>query len=106
MGAARRKDRREIDDIRPERLDVVEMRLDSAEIAAEPLVRGLGPAPGRQFVPVARNGPVGRCAAGARRREAIRKDLVHHGLEMPRGTAAIERQHEVVCIRNVMRYDS
>ena len=78
-----REHRRQVEHVRPERAQVVEVRLDAAQVSAEPLERRVRPTPGRQLVPVARNRPLGRDDVETGRREAVGKDLVDDGLEMP-----------------------
>ena len=61
-----------------------------------------GPRPVGSSSQRARNGPLRRVVAGARRRESVRKDLVHDRPEVPCGPAGIEREHEVVRVGNVV----
>src|SRR5262249_62062680 len=77
------EERRQIDDVRAERLDVVEMLLDPGQVAAVPLPRGCWPAPGRELVPAPRLGPAGLRSLRAGAREAIQEDLVDHRREVP-----------------------
>ena len=60
MGAAGWEDRREVDDVRAESLDVVEVGFHAAEVAAEPLVRSLRPPARRRLIPGTRKRDVQR----------------------------------------------
>src|SRR5205085_2971888 len=106
MRAPGRKDRRQVDDVRAEALDVVEVLLDAAEIAAEPLVGRLRAAAGGQLVPAATDRPLRRLDAETARGEAVGKNLVNDGLEVPCRPAGIDRHDEVVRVGNVVVDDA
>ncbi len=106
MRAPGREDRGEVEDVHAQRRQVVEAFLDSAQIAAEPLERSLGPASGRKLVPLARYGPLGRRHLATRRCEAIREHLVHDGLEVPVGATGPRRRDEVVGVGDVERLNA
>src|SRR5688500_17661983 len=74
--AARGEDRRQVERVDAELLDVVEALLDPAQIAAEPLARGVRTAPSRKVVPRARNRPLGRVLPEPGGCEALGEDLV------------------------------
>ena len=100
--AAGGEDRRQVERARAERLDVVEVLLDPAQVAAEPLARRVRPAPGRQLVPLARDRPVRALLRAARcPREPVGEDLVDDGREVPRRPVA-EREDEVVRVRHLV----
>src|SRR5207245_1734991 len=58
MSAARREERRQVDEVRAEPVDMVEVLLDTAEVAAVELARGVAAPSFRETVPLARDGPV------------------------------------------------
>ena len=110
VDAPGREDRREVEDVGAERLDVVEALLDPGEVAAEPLARRVRAAAGRQLVPGARDRPIweagGRVGGGAARREAVGEDLVHDRAEVPVRAAGVEREDEVVGVGRVVGHGS
>src|SRR5689334_10937855 len=82
------------------------MLLDAAQIASEPLERRARAAPLGQLVPGAAHSPRRRVDAEAARGEAVGEDLVDDGLEMPRRPTVMERQHEVVRVRDIVVDDA
>ncbi len=106
MRAAGGEDRGQVEDVRAHRRDVVEVRFDPAQVSAEPLERRLRAAPDRELVPVPRDRPRGRHDVDARRRETVRKHLVHDGVEMPVGAAVSRRDHEVLGVGHVVGLDA
>ena len=99
MGRARREDRRQVDGVRTERLDVVEMLLDPGQVAAVPLAAE-SPARGRSVARPTRAGRPSRAACA--RRPTTRTG---RGRSRRRPTPrcqsgpAPERHHEVVARR-------
>src|ERR1700682_2229783 len=69
MRASRRKERRQVDDIRAERLDVPEVLLDAGQVTAEQLAARVLAAALGPHVPGAWYRPLGRLALGAARRK-------------------------------------
>jgi hypothetical protein len=103
--AARREERRQVDHVRAERLDVVEMRLDAEEVAAVELVRGLAPSPCRELVPGLADRPLRRRDIEPRRRETVGVDLVDDRADVPLRAAAVEGEDEVVGVGYLVRED-
>ncbi len=85
---------------------MVEALLDAAEVAAEPLVRRLGAAAGRELVPVAANRPFGRLDVEPAGSEPVGEDLVDDRAEVPVGAAGVEGHDEVVRVRDVVVDDA
>src|SRR5687768_3333455 len=73
--AARGEDRRQVERVDAELLEVVEALLDPAQIAAVPLARGVRATPRRQVVPRAWNRPLGRFRPEPGGCEAVGEDL-------------------------------
>src|SRR5438270_6739571 len=81
------------------------MPFEAAQIAAVKLARRVAAAAFRKPVPLALHGPVRprRAFGGAGRREPVREDLVHDRACMPRRSARIEGEHEVVGAGDLVR---
>ncbi len=103
--APRREEWRHIDEVRAELLDVVEVLLDAAQVAAVQLARRVAAAALRKTIPLARDRPVGPLRSGGRtrRRKPVREDLVHDRARVPGRRTRIEREHEVVGSGDLMR---
>ena len=85
---SRREERRQVDDVRAQALDVVEVLLDAAQVSAEELERRVRAAALRQRVPArARTAQSGASTLEAARREPVGEDLVDDRLEVPVGPA-------------------
>ena len=97
-----REDRRQVDQRRAERFDVVEPLRDPGQVSAEPLELGIH-APMRQGVPVAAHRPVGRLVLGAAGGVPVGEDLVHDRAQVPVRASAVDADDEVVVVRDVVR---
>ena len=75
VGGAGREDRCQVDDVRAERLDVVEVLLDPCQVAAVPLARA-SPARGRSAARSRRAGLPSRAASTCRARGAKRSGKI------------------------------
>ena len=101
MRAARGEERRQVDDVRAELLDVVEVLLDARQVAAVPLPRRVRPAALRQRVPVAAHRPRRRLALAPRSRRSGRGRSRRRPTRVPRRRAGVEREPEVVGARDL-----
>src|SRR5439155_8405151 len=96
---------REVDRVRAELRDVVEVMLDPTQVPAEKLERRLRSAAGRQVVPGAWDRPLGDGATETARGESVRKDLIDDRAEVPVGAAA-RCDYEVVTVGHLVRHDA
>ena len=83
MIGRRREDRRQVENVRAESFEVIEMLADTVEITAEELLRSVRADMDHGVVPVGRDRPGGQLPVGSRSGEAVRKDLVHHRVQRP-----------------------
>jgi hypothetical protein len=95
MVAACWKERRQIDDVGAERIDVVEVILDAREIAAVVLAIRVAQVRVGGGVPLLRNAPPRRDAALAALSEPVDEHLVHDGVEVPARPAGVAHETEV-----------
>ncbi len=102
---ARPEERRQVEDRRPKELEVVEVRLDAGEIAAEPLERRRRPPAGRSLVPRARHGPLRRVPLDPGAREAVGEDLIDDAVAVPGRPVVAKGADEVVGVRDVVADD-
>jgi hypothetical protein len=82
---------------------MIEVGLDTGEIAAEKLAVRIARPPLRQTVPFARHGPDRWRARSAARREAVYEDLVDDRRRVPDRGTRLRQDPEVVRGRNFMR---
>ena len=92
----------QVDRVGTERLDPVEVLLDTGEVAAEELAVGVARARLRPPIPVAAERPGGRGGSVATGREPVDEDLVDDGGEVPVRPSRLGRQLEVVGRRHLV----